>query len=115
MKRSYLHRKTPLQRGKPLRRTKLKPVSEKRKKESVVYAQKVRAYQIEHPFCEVCSIINTVAPVACEQRVQDNHHMMGRGKYYLDERFFRSACRPGHQWIEDHKNTAREMGLILYR
>lgn len=43
------------------------------------------------------------------------HHKKRRGKYLSDKRYFMATCFAHHQWIEDHKNEARERDYILYR
>lgn len=113
MKRSTLKRKTPLARGKPIpRKHRLKPMSDKRRRELVIYLGLIKEQLTEFPFCQVCGPLFFPAYIK-PHRANQNHHSMGRGKYYLDKSTYRSACDKGHHHIHfvDPKR-AREVGLL---
>jgi hypothetical protein len=120
MKRTPLKRKTPLARGKKgLRRTRLKPMSDKQRKENARYLKLNRAYLLEHPKCEACREIGWELgdlQRSCEPRKSTQvHHKMGRGKHLCAVEFFCASCDECHTYIEANKNWARSVGLILYK
>jgi hypothetical protein len=56
-----------------------------------------------NPICRICE----------ERKATEGHHPWGqRGWLIL---LFWPICRICHDWIEDHKNKARGLGLILYK
>lgn len=57
---------------------------------------------------------NPICPVTGQMTTQV-HHMRLRGKYLLDETTWLAVSTEGHEWIETHKNQAREKGWILYK
>ncbi len=92
---------------KPKRR--VKPVSKKRKKESVAYAKRRKAYLAAHPLC-ACSM----SLFGYHQRADQIHHKAGRlGPNYLDESTWLAVCRESHEWIHAHASKARANGWII--
>jgi len=98
MKRSALRRGTS-----QLKRTRLAPMSKKRKEDSKEYYKLRNAYMKEHPVCEVCGGRDS----------QDLHHKHGRGIYYLTVEYFMAVCRYDHTKIHENPNWAREQGYLL--
>lgn len=100
MKRTPLRRKTPLKAGKPsLKRTRLNPVSKKRKNQNAEYIRVRKTYLLLHPLCELCS----------KSIATDIHHKAGRWKERLtDAENFMALCRDCHEHI--HKNPAWAYG-----
>lgn len=93
MKRSPIKRKTPLRR-----------VSKKRKKEARVYAVRRKAFLASHPFCWFDF---------CPNASRDVHHKKGRlGGNYLNEDTWMAVCRKHHNWIHAHPDIARQMTLL---
>jgi hypothetical protein len=96
-------KRSPIKRKKPMRRC--HPETEKN----------LRAYYIfkpiwvrANPFCAVQGCLNPTS---------EPHHMKRRGhrgKYLCREEWLMPVCREHHDWIETHKNAARDMGFILY-
>lgn len=87
----------------PLRRnTRLKPMSDKRKKESVEYIARRNKFLEELPLCEVCQ----------QAKSSDVHHTAMRGKNYLRVDTWLAACRPCHDKIHREPNWARQQGYL---
>jgi hypothetical protein len=113
-------KRTPL-----LRRTRLKPMSKKRRKDSAIYSKKRKAFLEAHPFCAVWVEaaatrirvlreaglgIGDIRPL----RSCDIHHKAGRsGANYLDESTWMAVSREGHDWIHAHPSEARAKGWLL--
>lgn len=93
-----------MKRSAPLvRRTKLSPVSARRRGELARYGIERKAFLAERPRCEVCN----TAPA------RDVHHAHGRtGSAYLDRSTWFAVCRPCHDWIHRNPSTARAFGLL---
>jgi len=103
MKRSPLKRKTPLKRStKPLKRTRLSPVSKKQQKRLRDYSAVRKDYLDEHPVCEAC----------LQRPAEEIHHKEGRGSKTADPTTFMSICRRCHNWIHANPNRAREEGWL---
>jgi hypothetical protein len=116
MKRSPLNRKTPLARGKKgLKRTRIRQVSAQRRTENAAYNIRVLAWKLEHPWCKACFPIAVFLEIhwANVAPTKDCHHMAGKeGKLLMDEKWWLPVCRKCHDWIGDHSNAARELGLL---
>ncbi len=89
-----------------MRRTRLKPVSDKRKKENAKYLKLREDFLEKNPVCQVDY---------CRAKSKDVHHMMARGKHLCETAFFLAVCRAHHNEIENNKTWARSMGYILYK
>lgn len=84
-------------------KSKIKPVSDKRKKESAEY-QKVRLeYLNNKPNCEVCG--NPATEV--------HHKNNKRGSRLTDTKYFLSSCRDCHRKIHDNPRWAEENGYLI--
>ncbi len=105
-------KRTPLKRKTGLKRTgKLRVRSKKRQKEEGQYNKRVKEWKLENPFCLACHRIFPADPPSRPTR--DCHHMAGKeGKLLLDESWWLPVCRSCHNWIGDHANWARELGLL---
>lgn len=84
-------------------RTPLRQVSERRKQEQVIYAEKREAYLSTHTFCEFDG---------CRRLASEIHHKARRGANYLNEDTFFGTCRTHHRWIHGNPAEARELGLL---
>lgn len=126
---STLKRRSPLKRTGQLKRTKLSPVSAKRRTQAALYAKKRKAFLEAHPYCQVwlaqhAGIIvhfakalysgKAVSPISATTiNSCDIHHKAGRtGKNYLDESTWMAVSRDGHRWIHDHPKEARARGWL---
>lgn len=119
-----------------MKRTPLRKVSKKRQRESTIYRELCKEHLHAHPFCQIyitrhcldeaAVIKNNGAyfePVSSGSQIRmivpladQIHHRKGRGKYYLDKRWFFSACHNQHWWAhhEDPKE-ARRIGVHVDR
>lgn len=121
MKRSgFIRRKKPMARGSSqLKRTPIRKVSEKRKRDSLAYSQRRRWFlgMPEHSAC----------PIAAKGKIPDLngelkphwrcateiHHMHGRvGRLYLAEEYWLGVSSEGHRWLHDHPAEARANGWL---
>lgn len=117
-----LRRRKPLARGsKPLRRTRLRPVSKRRAAEGRTYSAKRRAFLAAHQTCQALPIIlmaghQVYMKAWSSTAATDVHHKAGRrGDAYLDETTWLAVCRTCHDWIHAHPAEARKLGLIVER
>jgi len=91
------------------KRTAIPSRSPKRKKEEVLYLTMREVFLKQHPFC-MMSITGI-----CTVNATDIQHKKGRGKYYLDTRYWISGCRACHGYVTDHPKEAIELGFALPR
>lgn len=117
-----------LNRGKPTKkRTPMKRIGAKRRKELRIYAKKRKAFLEAHPECMAHGIICSYlweydrlswekAPWAITTKTIQSteiHHMKKpKCKYLNDEKTWLAVCRWSHDWIENNKKTARTIGLL---
>ena len=120
MKRTAMKRST-----KPMRRTPLRPMSDKRQRESKVYSvnkrayfDKLRAQQLADglnpppnaPWCEVC-----IAMKWPREPAVDWHHVHSRGNggplLQPDEKML-AVSRRGHDYIHEDHSRARRRGWL---
>lgn len=132
-----------MKRTKPIqRRTPLKRVSDKRRKESKVYSVQRREFLAKFFLCQVdmrelgydhtippvrengmikvAHIISTnwkekvfcTVPEGHIQRSEDVHHSKRRGRYYLDVSTWRAVSRKNHDRIERNPLWARAVGWL---
>lgn len=87
-----------------IRRTRLRPMSDKRRAESRLYFAQRSVFLTARPACEVCKA----------KPSRDVHHAAGRiGGNYLDEGTWLAVCRGCHDEIHRNPSAAREAGLIV--
>jgi hypothetical protein len=103
LKRSPLLRKTGL--PYPARKTKLKPMSQKKIAWKRQYAEEKKLDTFPRPCrCPDCK------GRKWERPQMDPHHPMGQaGAHIL---IYVWVCRPFHTWIHDHGQRARELGYL---
>ena len=93
-----------MKRNKPfLRRTPLRKMSPKRRKESVWYGILRIGYLLKHPQCEV---------PWCEDRATQIHHKKGRGANYLKTNTWLATCDACHRQIHNFPLWAKKHGLL---
>jgi hypothetical protein len=83
--------------------------SDKRKKEHTLYTVSRLQYLKDHPMCKMN------IPFLCTSKATEIQHLKGRGKYYLDTRFWMPACHACHTYATDHPAEAIENGWALPR
>jgi len=75
---------------------------------NAAYAKQRKKYLLNHQICH--------AKIhKCTLHATDVHHMMGRGKYHLDESTWLPVCRNCHMWIEEHPQESIELGYSKKR
>lgn len=100
-----LERRTPLQRGKPPKRTAMKASS-----------KGGRRARPDDALAENCQAVT----VACTGRAEVRHHKAGRGKpgtaaaVELDKLTL-DVCDACHRWIHAHSTVSYDMGWMLHR
>lgn len=104
MKRSPLKRNKGLDRGNGgnLKRTRLSPVSDKRKKEMTIYSALRKELLDANPICQICD----------KAKSTDCHHKAKRGKNYTNAETFMALCRGCHDRVEQNLSWARENGYL---
>lgn len=83
--------------------SKIKPISDRKQKELVVYRKLRDEYMASHKICEWCG----------EKPSKDLHHKMPRAYYLRDVSVFSALCRSCHDRCESDHNAAREAGFKL--
>ena len=120
MKRSGpLKRTTPLKRGPgPERRSRLKPMSEKRKKVSVARREFVADILSHRTRCEAGVLVRSRdIEHRCFGYSTDVHEVLtrARGGDILDPMNVKAICRRCHDWIHEHPADALDLGLLAVR
>lgn len=113
MKRTPLKRRTPLKSGGGFKnngvfpkRTRINPVSKKRRVQNNEYLKVRKIYLAEHVKCELCKRSNS----------SDIHHKAGRWKARLsDTNNFMALCRECHEHIHNNPGWAYANGYLLKR
>ena len=106
MKRSPLRRKSGLRGNGTLRRSKLNPVSSKRRRQLSEYAKVRSAYLKLNPVCVCCATHPST----------EIHHRKGRWKERLnDSIWFAALCRNCHDYIHANAEWAYEKGWLIHR
>jgi len=87
-----------------MKRTRLKPVSNKRASRLKIYYPLAKEYKKLHPTCEVCKKRPTV----------DVHHKKGRyGSLLNMVEFWLPVCRACHDWIHRDPCESKKQGYKL--
>lgn len=82
------------------------------------YSEVRKAFLEVHTLCELnipADRLTEDSNAQCGVVSSTVHHTFGRNKYLLDTSTWLAGCWPCHDWVETHKNQAREMGLIRYK
>jgi 5-methylcytosine-specific restriction endonuclease McrA len=93
----------------------MKRISEKRQAADRQYREVRLTYLLSNGFCRA-----RIAPVCMRRKhipATEVHHIKARsqGGALLDESNFLPVCRPCHQWIHDHPDSARASGFMVRR
>lgn len=83
--------------------------SDKRKKEDVLYKTMRIQFLKDYPICFM------QVPGQCTTNATDVQHKKGRGKYYLDMRYWGPACRACHSYADTHPEEAFANGWAIPR
>lgn len=121
MKRSApLRRYAPLKRSMvPLKRTRLRRVSVKHRKELRTYYDKRQAYLSKNEWCEAGPVIlkaklpPSYSVPCCMIKATQIHHCAKRGPNLNNEETWCGSCPACHEWIHSHAQKARQLGLLL--
>lgn len=134
-----LQRHTPLKRGSlsPLKRTRLKKISASRSSERAEYNRRKAAYLIAHPLDQIAIAIygldetnlvlqfvgkgwraidafsHTHGAVRIYPANQIHHRNKSRKGRLNDERWWMATVLKSHEYVETHKDWAREQGFLL--
>lgn len=84
------------------RKTRINPISERRKREFPLYLEARAKFLEEHPTCQVC----------CGAKATQVHHKKRRRKNYLNTDSFLAVCAPYHIFIENNPKWAEEHGFL---
>lgn len=88
-----------------MNRRPIKPISEAKKKTNAEYAKLKRVWWGEGRKCEF--------PGCRKLAEKYPHHAWGRaGSLQNDVRGWKAVCRFHHNWIDQNRNKARELGLL---
>jgi hypothetical protein len=97
-----------------VRRTPLKPVSDKRRVENREYSQRRKQFLEENPLCVAADL--HLPGVECEGRASTVQHAAGRsGERLNDETHWLEMCWPCHSWAELHPTESDLLGLSVPR
>jgi hypothetical protein len=119
-RRKPLVRKSPLVRGARIVR-----ISKARSADRRTYAKDREDYLAEHPWCQIFIArrgLNEAEAIAkngyshgkkIPRATQIHHRNKSRGDRLLDKLWWMSACAEEHEWVENNKTEAREIGLLL--
>lgn len=114
-------KRTPLARS----RTPIPKIRPERARTNATYGRRRAAYLEAHPWCQVTIARHGLdeATVIAQDGVSQgvrvprsteiHHRNKARGARKLDERWWMSAARSGHEWVENDKESARQTGFLL--
>lgn len=89
----------------------IRQMSEKRKRESYIYARKRKAFLLlpENKYCPVAKKIFNETIEAVEI-----HHLKGRvGRLLNYVPYWLAVCRKGHNWIHNNPEDAYKLGFLI--
>lgn len=91
----------------PLKRSYIKPISDKKASELKEYRLVRDKFFKDNPICQFDG---------CNSKDIQLHHAKGRlGNLLSDVQYFRSLCDTHHRYVETHPLEAKQMGLSLDR
>jgi len=96
----------------PIKRTPIKQASDKRRKESYIYAKERKLFLAlpENKVCTVAKAVFNETLPACEI-----HHKAGRrGKFLVYVPFWLAVSRKGHNWIHANPEEAYSRGFLIH-
>lgn len=112
-----------------MKRSRLNPVSDKRRKQNVEYEAAKKKWRAGHDGrCEVMVGWSSVLPpqvvgrntikseyaFTCLQKAMPQpHHIAFRGKLLSDPKYFLAVCPAHHRWIHDNAKEAERLGYLV--
>lgn len=87
-----------------MKRTRLKPMSDKQRRRMEEYRSKRKTYMKFNTVCEV---------KGCSSKPKDIHHKDGRGSNTNNMNTWMAVCRPCHNEIHANPSWAREKGYLV--
>lgn len=90
-------------------RWKPKPISEKRKKDNILYSKRRKKHLEQYPECQL-KLLN------CTKKATQIHHAAGRiGSNLTNQKHFKSTCDTCHRQLHDKLSAqeARDKGLKI--
>lgn len=111
-------RRTPLRSGKGLARTRINPISDKRRAENVDRREALIAAYGQFPDCTLCEPLRAAGIVTgCNGRADDGDEILlrSRGGSIVDPANVRPVGRRCHEWVTTHPTKAKELGLTRSR
>lgn len=87
------------------KRKRMPQESAKRKAERRIYEIDRDVFLALNPWCKM-NVLHDVP-----KRASQVHHKRGRGKWYLDMRYWIPSCAACHEWENSHRNQAVALGL----
>lgn len=114
-----------------IRRTPIRRVSKKRAAANAIYSKLRKEFLAKHPYCQwflkyhgidekdvtpLGVVVLMLGFTEKEIRIplsSEIHHMKKpKCKYLNDMSTWMAVSRQGHEWIENNKSQAREMGML---
>ena len=97
-----------------MKRTRLKPVSEKRLAELRTYRKLRKEFLDVNRMCEAGITLGAAGiECGCTKWATEIHHTAKRRKNLNNVDSWLPTCRRCHTWIEENKSKARELNLLL--
>lgn len=101
---SYCSLNCSLVKPKQKKATKIKPVSDKRKKELKTYSEQRKLF-----------LVNKICPIT-QETATEIHHIKGRDNKWLNDiNYWLAVSRNGHIWIHNNPIEAEEKGYLIKR
>lgn len=97
------------------RRTRVKPVSDKRREINLVYERAVRQWRAFRTKLDgfQCQYVYDSGRRCQKKAHKRPHHIKRRGPYLCDLRWFMATCLPHHDHIEKHGKESERKGYIV--
>lgn len=90
--------------------SRINPVSDKKKALDKAYSL-IRQEYLQRPENRCCAAKLTSQCMGCTPGSMTVHHRKGRGEYLLKTESWVSLCLPCHQYVEQHPQEAKSLGL----
>lgn len=96
-----------------MKKTRLRPISDKRAKEQAEYRKLRKEYLSLNRTCEAgITLVANDIDSKCTKWATQVHHRYKRRKNLNNVNTWLPVCFNCHKWIEDHKGRARELNLL---
>lgn len=104
----------------------IKPVADSKRAAKAAYTRDAAYYLARHPYCQififrheldeklVIALGGNVRGLIVPKATQIHHrNKRNTSERLLDQRWWMGASAEEHEWVERHKDEARELGLLL--